>query len=79
MVSKGEVHDTSLVKRAVFTDHQPVQGVALLVGGFVYHLLKSVVVEEGPKMWNISAVWLIVVKVEISRNEEVARSFDVLF
>ena len=41
MVDKGEVHDTSLVKRAVFTDHQPVQGVALSVGGFVYHLLKS--------------------------------------
>ena len=49
MVGKGEVHDTSLVKRAVFTDHQPVQGVALLVGGFVYHLPKSVVIEQGPK------------------------------
>ena len=31
VVSKGEVRDTSLVKRAVFTDHRPVQGVALLV------------------------------------------------
>ena len=49
MVGKGEVLDTSLVKTAVFTDHQPVQGVALLVGGFVYHLPKSVVIEQGPK------------------------------
>ena len=45
VVSEGEVHDTSLVKRAVFTDHQPVQGVALLVSAFVYHLPKSVVME----------------------------------
>ena len=49
MVGKGEVHDTSLVKKAVFLDHQPVQGVALLVGGFVYHLPKSIVMEQGPK------------------------------
>ena len=45
VVSEGEVHDTSLVKRAVFTDHRPVQGVALLVGGSAYDLPRSVVME----------------------------------
>ena len=45
VVGKGEVHDISLVKTAVSTDHQPVQGVALLVGGSVYHLPRSVVME----------------------------------
>ena len=59
-------------------DHQPVQGVTVPVGGLIQHLPQSVVMEKGPNMGDLSIVWLVILKVEISCDNKVARSCGVL-
>ena len=78
VVGQREVQDTSLLESAVLTDHQPSQGVTVLVGGLLDHLLQSVVREKGPKAGDISVVWSVIVEVEIFCDDKVTRSCGVL-
>ena len=78
MVGQHEVQNTGLSESAVLTDHQPVQGVTVPVGGLLHHLSQSVVAEKGRKTGDVSVVWLVILEVGIACDKQIASSCGVL-